>query len=237
MDLLRASDELCRDLARLRFGEPVTHVYNPLVYARASWAEYLRRYGQGPKRAVFVGMNPGPWGMAQTGVPFGDAGLCRGWLGIEAPIGRPDPEHPKRPIMGLECHRSEVSGTRVWGLVRELFGTPEAFFRDHFIANYCPYCFMEESGRNRTPDKLRVDERGPLFEACDRHLVRVVEALAPQFVIGIGAFAADRAKRALEGRAITIGQVLHPSPASPRANDGWAGKVKRELRELGVCSC
>ena len=235
MDLLRSSDELCRDLAGLCFGPPVTHTYNPLVYARAGYAEYLRLAGGGPKRAVFLGMNPGPWGMAQTGVPFGDATLVRGWLGIDAVIGHPEAEHPKRPVLGLACRRSEVSGTRVWSLVRELFETPERFFRGYFIANYCPACFMEESGRNRTPDKLPVAERAPLFEACDRHLQRLVAALKPRFVVGVGAFAAERARRALEGSAVTVSQVLHPSPASPLANSGWAEKVKDELSAQGIC--
>ena len=236
MNLLRAAEALCRDLDALEFGPPVTNTYNPLVYARAGYQEYLRRFGQGHKRAIFLGMNPGPWGMAQTGVPFGDPQLCREWLGIEVPVERPPREHPSRPVLGFACHRKEVSGTRVWSLARELFGTPEAFFRDYFVANYCPYCFMEQSGRNRTPDKLRLEERQPLFDACDRHLRRLVEELEPRFVIGIGAFAAQRAGRALEGKELVIGQILHPSPASPKANDGWAERIKRQLRELGVCT-
>lgn len=236
MDLLRASDELCREIARLRFGPPVTHIYNPLEYARESYAEYLRRFGQAPKQAVFLGMNPGPFGMAQTGIPFGDARLVRDFLRIEAPIGRPTREHPGRPVLGLACPRSEVSGSRLWGLVRDCFGTPERFFERHFVANYCPCCFMEESGRNRTPDKLPRAEREPLLEACDRHLRRVVAALSPRFVVGIGAFAAERARHALEGQPVVVGQVLHPSPASPLANSGWAAKVRAELRALGVCS-
>jgi single-strand selective monofunctional uracil DNA glycosylase len=235
MDLLRASDELCRELAGLRFGPPVTHVYNPLLYAREAYAEYLRRCGQGHKRVVFLGMNPGPWGMAQTGVPFGDARLVREWLRIEAPIGRPALEHPSRPVLGLECKRTEVSGSRVWGLARRLFDTPERFFEEHFVANYCPCCFMEQSGRNRTPDKLPRAERQRLLSACDRHLQRLADALSPRFVIGVGAFATERARRALEGRPVLVGQILHPSPASPRANHDWAGKVLAELRAQRVC--
>ena len=37
----------------------------------------------GRKEAVFLGMNPGLWGMAQTGVPFGTVSLVRDWMGIE----------------------------------------------------------------------------------------------------------------------------------------------------------
>jgi len=235
MDLLQAADELCRDLARLRFGPPVTHVYNPLRYARASYAAYVAAYGRGEKHALFLGMNPGPWGMVQTGVPFGDPTLVRDWLRIEASVERPAGEHPARPVLGFDCHRSEVSGTRLWGAIRDHFQTPERFFGRFFVANYCPFCFLEESGRNRTPDKLPAEERQPLFAACDRHLRRVAEELRPRWVIGIGAFAAARARAALEGMPIEVGQVLHPSPASPAANRGWAEAAAAELAELRVC--
>jgi len=233
--LLLAIDDLNSALAPLRFAEPVTHVYNPLVYARSGFEAYLKLAGTGPKRAFFLGMNPGPWGMAQTGVPFGEAAIVKEWLGIDAEIGKPDPEHPKRPIQGFACARAEVSGGRVWGAIREHFRTPERFFERYFIANYCPLVFMEESGRNRTPDKLPTKERQPLFEACDRHLVRMVEILKPEWVIGIGTFAEQRARLALAGTGVRIGRIIHPSPANPATNQGWAKVVARELTELGLC--
>ena len=236
MLLLDAADELSRSLARMRFSEPVTHVYNPLVYARRNYEAYLEAYGKGTKEVVFLGMNPGPWGMAQTGVPFGDAKVVREWLRIAHPVDRPRREHPKRPVLGLECQRSEVSGTRLWGAVREHFGRPERFFERFFVANYCPLSFMEQSGRNFTPDHLPAEAREPLFAACDRHLRRVVELLSPVHVVGVGAFAAKRAQISLEGADVRVGQVLHPSPASPAANQGWADKVRASLVELGICT-
>ncbi|MDX1649779.1 MAG: single-stranded DNA-binding protein, partial [Myxococcota bacterium] len=78
--LKAASRRLCRDLEGLSFGPPVTHVYNPLLYARRSWERYLERFGGGRRRVVFLGMNPGPFGMAQTGVPFGSVAFVRDWL-------------------------------------------------------------------------------------------------------------------------------------------------------------
>lgn len=228
-------DEINCELAPLRFAAPVTHVYNPLVYARSGFEAYLERAGEGPKRAIFLGMNPGPWGMAQTGVPFGEAAIVKEWLGIEAEIGKPEHEHPKRPIQGFACARAEVSGGRVWGAIREHFQTPERFFERYFIANYCPLVFMEESGRNRTPDKLPTKERQPLFEPCDRHLIRMVEILQPEWVIGIGTFAEQRGRLALAGTGIRIGRILHPSPANPATNQGWAKIAARELTELGLC--
>jgi single-strand selective monofunctional uracil DNA glycosylase len=232
--LASAARRLRREADALCFDAPVTHVYDPLGYAWRGHAAYLAAYGQAPKRVVFLGMNPGPFGMAQTGVPFGDVGSVRDWLGLEAKIGRPASEHPKRTVQGFDCPRSEVSGARLWGAIRDRFGEPRRFFSEHFITNYCPLLFVEESGRNRTPDKLPAREREPLFEACDRHLRRVVEILEPEWIVGIGAFAETRAREVL-GDRVRIGRVLHPSPANPRAHKGWGASARRELRDLGVC--
>lgn len=225
---------LAKDVDRLKFAPPVTHVYNPLDYAWQAHAQYLERYGRAPKEVLFLGMNPGPWGMAQTGVPFGEVGAVRDWLAIDAEIGRPDREHPKRPVAGLACTRSEVSGARLWGWARDTFATPKHFFDRFFIGNYCPLSFIEAGSRNRTPDKLPAAERAPLFAACDRALRDTVLALEPRIVVGVGTFAERRAQIALEAIDVRIGRVLHPSPASPAANRGWAEQAERELRELGV---
>jgi single-strand selective monofunctional uracil DNA glycosylase len=231
-----ASRKLCQKLSGMRFESPVTHVYNPLDYARRPHNAYVRRYGAEPKRVIFLGMNPGPFGMAQTGVPFGDVEQVRGWLGIEAPVGRPAEEHPKRPVLGFDCPRREVSGTRLWGAVADHFGRPERFFAGRFVGNYCPLVFIESTGRNRTPDKLPAGERDPLFAACDDHLRRLVDIFEPEWVVGIGAFAERRARAALVDRGVQFGRILHPSPANPSAQRDWSGSARRELEELGLCS-
>jgi len=228
------ADRLAQDVGSLRFRKPVSHVYNPLVYARPGYEEYVRRYGSSPKEVIFVGMNPGPWGMAQTGVPFGAVGMVRDWLGIHVPIGKPPREHPKRPVLGFECKREEISGLRLWRWIRERFGTPEKFFARFFVANYCPLMFLEASGRNRTPDKLPAAEREPLLAACDEALARLVEALRARYVIGVGAFATKRARAALGNRNVTVGSILHPSPASPAANRHWAATVEKQLSAMGI---
>jgi single-strand selective monofunctional uracil DNA glycosylase len=234
MELVRVSRTLAKEVDALRFGPPVSHVYDPLVYARAPHEAYLRRYGAGAGRTLLLGMNPGPFGMAQTGVPFGDVAMVRDFLGIDARVEKPPREHPKRPISGFQCARSEVSGTRLWGWARQRFETPERFFARFFVVNYCPLAFLEESGRNFTPDKLPAREQRPLFEACDRALVRVVELLEPKAVIGVGGFAETRARAALPGFSGALGCILHPSPANPKANADWAGIVERQLAEAGV---
>jgi len=232
--LAAAARRLRREVGLLAFAPPVTHVYDPLDYAWRGYRAYLERYARGRKRVVFLGMNPGPFGMAQTGVPFGDVASVRDWLAIRAKIDTPARSHPRRPVLGFDCPRSEVSGTRLWGAIRDHFGTPRRFFAGHFITNYCPLVFIEASGRNRTPEKLSAREREPLYAACDRHLRRVVELLEPEWLVGIGAFAEERARAAL-GDSLRIGRVLHPSPANPRAHRDWGASAHRELLALGVC--
>jgi single-strand selective monofunctional uracil DNA glycosylase len=234
MDLLQINEELVTDLEMLGFALPVAHVYNPLVYARAPHVEYLRRYGSSPKETVFVGMNPGPWGMAQTGVPFGEIAMVRDWLCIDGLVDRPADEHPKKRVTGFACRRSEVSGRRLWGLIRSRYSTPERFFARFFVLNYCPLLFLDAEGRNITPDKLRPAERNPLSEACNKALRRSVEYLRPVQVIGVGTFAADQVAHALAGLDVSVGRILHPSPANPAANKGWENIVLHQLEEQGV---
>ena len=221
-------------VARLAFAPPVTHVYNPLEYAWRAHRGYLERYGGLGAKVVLLGMNPGPWGMSQTGVPFGDVEMTRAWLGLETPVAAPRGEHPKRPVLGFACPRREVSGTRLWSWAREAFGTPEAFFSAFFVWNYCPLAFMEASGRNRTPDKLPAAERAPLYRACDEALRGVVVRLAPTHVIGIGRFGGDRAQAALADIGPRVGWAPHPSPANPAANRGWAERFSAALRRQDI---
>ena len=233
--LITATRQLRKRVEALSFGGSVSHVYNPLTYAQRPHHAYIRRYAAQPKKIIYLGMNPGPFGMAQTGVPFGEISQVRDWLGIQAPVGKPANENPKRPITGFDCTRSEVSGTRLWGAIAAHYGTPERFFAHHFVANYCPLVFMEASGRNVTPDKLPRKERDPLFEACDGFLLRLVQILQPQWVIGVGRFATLRAEEVLDDHPVQIGQILHPSPANPRANRDWEGEVRQQLTAQGIC--
>ena len=233
-ELLRSAKRLRSAINRLAFSPPVAHVYNPLDYAWEPFEAYLRLFGTPPKRVVFLGMNPGPFGMVQTGIPFGEVAAVRDWLGLTGRVGRPLCEHPRRPIEGFECKRSEVSGYRLWGLFARRFGTPQSFFAEHIVINYCPLAFVESTGRNRTPDKLPKTERDTLFAACDKHLSLVVSILKPEWLIGVGDFAFRRAQEVFPNGTPKLGQILHPSPASPAANRGWSETAVRQLRELGV---
>ncbi len=233
-EVINAAKRVREAVAKLHFAAPVTHVYNPLDYAWAPHEAYLHRYANTKKRVVFLGMNPGPFGMAQTGVPFGEINAVRDWLGIQADVRQPMNFHAKRPVQGFDCPRSEISGQRLWKLFADRFGTAEKFFASHFVLNYCPLAFMEESGCNRTPNKLPPNERKPLFAACDEHLRRVVVALQPEWLIGVGDFAFKRALEVFTNPPPKIGRILHPSPASPAANANWAAIATGELQKLGA---
>ena len=248
--LVAISRRLARDMARLRFAAPVAHVYAPLVYAREPHERFLALARPGID-ALFVGMNPGPFGMAQTGVPFGEIAAVRGFLGIEGRVTQPRDArrsaaaapndarwsvHPKRPIEGFACTRSEVSGQRFWGLFAREFATREKCFARMFVWNFCPLAFLSESGANITPDKLPRDEREAIERPCERALAAISDLLRPRLVSGVGAFARAAAERALAGaaHAPAFGQILHPSPASPAANRGWEPQARAELVRLGV---
>lgn len=265
---LRLAAKLAVEADRLKFGGKAAFVYNPLRYAWEPHAAYIENYCTGPRKVLFLGMNPGPWGMAQTGVPFGEIAAVRDWLGIVGEVGKPDSpghtstsdspnlsggstgEHPKKPIQGFSCPRSEVSGRRLWNLMKDRFGEAEHFFQDHFVTNYCPLIFLEEGGKNLTPDKLPAAEREKLFRVCDAHLRDLITLLEPDFVIGVGKFAEKRAAEVVKqiSRAAvdrgepgtfksntpTVASILHPSPASPAANRGWAEQATVQLEQLGV---
>jgi len=232
--LASISRRLSERVSRLRFANPVAYTYNPLKYAWAPQEAYLERYGRGPKEVILLGMNPGPFGMAQTGVPFGDVTLVRDWLGIELEVLEPKSQHDKRPVLGFACQRREVSGTRLWGWARDRFGTTDQFFTRFFVVNYCPLAFLEETGKNRTPDRLPASERDALFAACDEALRDIVTLLGPRHVIGVGGFAEKRAREVLGDRELSISTIVHPSPASPIANRGWAQRIEAQLREAGI---
>lgn len=226
-DLLSATRDLAQKSARLQFHTP-SHVYNPLIYAWAAHQEYRRRYGVKRGRVLLLGMNPGPWGMAQTGVPFGDVVMVREWFGIESPLGKMLPkQHAKYPILGMACHRNEGSGSRLWRWAEARLGTPDDFFERFFVWNYCPLLFIKD-GRNLTPEHLDRSETEALAAVCDHALAAIVRALEPTAVVGIGRYAERRATAVL-GSETNVRYLVHPSPANPTANRDWPALAEQAL--------
>jgi single-strand selective monofunctional uracil DNA glycosylase len=62
----------------------------------------------------------------------------------------------------------------------------------------------------------------------------LLAALQPEWLIGIGDFATQRAADLCRKGASKLGRILHPSPANPAANRNWSAVATRQLRELGV---
>lgn len=237
--LINAALKLRDDLNKLNFNinPEFEAVYNVLDYAFEPFKLYFQKWGANKKRAVFLGMNPGPWGMAQTGVPFGEINTVKNWLKISAPVFKPKREHAKYPVLGFNCTRSEISGKRLWGLFQALFKEPENFFNffNNFVINYCPLLFIK-NGRNFTPDKLKSPERNELYKICDEYLLSIIKIFEPEFLVAIGNFAELRAKKACNNINfnIKIIKILHPSPASPASNRNWTENVLKTLVNTGV---
>ena len=237
MSLITSAQKLVSSLSSSTFSAPIHTTYNPLEYAWANHAQYLTKYGEGQKRVLFLGMNPGPWGMAQTGIPFGEISLVRDWMKLDGEILKPSIEHPKRPIEGFQCKRSEVSGKRLWGYFSQLYPEAPSFFENNFVLNFCPLVWMSETGANITPDKISKAVMAPIEEACMVHLQEVISLQKPEYLIGVGAFAEKRllkARKALNLTDTKVGRILHPSPASPAANRGWDQAAAKQLQELNI---
>ncbi|XP_071825855.1 single-strand selective monofunctional uracil DNA glycosylase-like isoform X2 [Apostichopus japonicus] len=234
---LEIMDDFSEELGNLSFGERVCYIYNPLQYAKETHEDFIRKYCQSTKKVLFLGMNPGPFGMAQNGVPFGERDHVVDWLKIEGDVGKPEREHPKRQIQGLECPRKEVSGRRFWDLWKQLCKTPQRFFENGFVYNHCPLVFMSDSGKNITPPTLPVKEREPLNVLCNEMLIKLITLLKVEVVVGIGKFAKERAEKVISAAGldgVRVELILHPSPANPQANKGWDGIVKKQLKDIDV---
>lgn len=225
-----------RKMNFLQFTDPVACVYNPLDYAWTTYESYLKHYGQGFRKFVVLGMNPGPFGMAQTGIPFGDPAMVSSYLEVDHYVGKPKKEHPKRPVSGFQSARKEVSGQRLWGWIQNCFPDADSFFGNALILNYCPLIFMEESGRNLTPDKLPAKQRQALEKLCDEGLKDAVRILQPEWLIAMGKWTLKKAKSALSDYNPDLKYLTlsHPSPASPKANRGWESLIENELSAAGI---
>ncbi|XP_076437344.1 uncharacterized protein LOC143276617 [Babylonia areolata] len=228
---------LCQRLADVDLPPKVTYVYNPLEYAFDTHYKFVKKYYNTPKRILFLGMNPGPFGMSQNGVPFGECNIVTDWMEIDGEVLKPVLEHPKRPVMGMECKRSEVSGARFWELFRRLCPTAESFFKNCAIHNLCPLAFMTDTGKNVAPSDMPVKVLRQLDSLCDQTFLDVVALFKIEHVITVGKYAFTCAQKALTTHnvhGVQLHCMMHPSPANPSANKGWTDIAENQLREFGV---
>ncbi|XP_020707743.1 single-strand selective monofunctional uracil DNA glycosylase [Athalia rosae] len=233
--LLSLEWELTEKLKCIQFQLPVEYVYNPIEYAFDVHARYVRKYCQTVKKILFLGMNPGPWGMSQTGIPFGEVNMVRDWLDLTGIVEKPFREQPDRKVTGFACTRSEISGRRFWELFRDLCGVPENFFKYSYLQNYCPIALMDAKGRNITPTELKGLEQKTLHYICDEALVATIKLLRVDIVVGVGRFAEKRAQTVVKtaGLSTQILCIPHPSPRS-LGNENWSEKAAQRLQELNL---
>ena len=184
------SDLLAKALAAMPAMTMVSLIYDPMGLCLCDASGLLpniRQFHQ--EKVVFLGMNPGPYGMVQSGIPFGEIAAVTEWLQLASTDSQTDERTPKATHHGLIVPRSEVSGRRLWGLFAERFTSAEDFFADHFILNYCPLAFLAETGRNITSTSSAAQTRAFMAQHCDQHFKKALNALQPDWCIGVGGYA------------------------------------------------
>ncbi|KAG5675760.1 hypothetical protein PVAND_005637 [Polypedilum vanderplanki] len=139
-----------------------------------------------------------------------------------------------KPIEGLECKRKEQSGKRFWGLMEELCGEPENFFRHCFMYNICPFAFLNKNGRNITPPELKGECKSALNKICLNYLSKSIKIFKPKIIIAIGSYANqklnDLRKKSLISESIDYKLLPHPSPRAFHNND-WVDRARKWMLE------
>ncbi|XP_063985859.1 single-strand selective monofunctional uracil DNA glycosylase-like isoform X2 [Diachasmimorpha longicaudata] len=226
---------LTKALQKILFGAPVEYVYSPIEYAFSVHSNYVHKFCKDAKKILFLGMNPGPWGMSQTGVPFGEVNTVVNWLELSGNVETPPREQPDRKVQGLLCKRSEVSGRRFWELFKRLSRTPDVFFRHSFLRNYCPVALMDAGGRNITPAELKGPEYSRVIQLCDTVLGDVLKILKVEIVVGVGRFAEKRARHVVKAQKLStqVVWIPHPSPRAAGYQD-WSICAQKHLHDLDL---
>ena len=195
--------------------------YNPLDYAWDIHKKYIELYGGLGAKTVILGMNPGH-GMGNTGIPFGCPEQVNKYLKIkDIKIKKLEKMHPKRIVNGLECDKPEISGRRIWGLVKDIYGQPRNAFSKIYVINHFPLWMFDKKGRNITPDKLPIVASKTMLEQCDSTVLEIINALEANKVIAVGNYAEKRIKKIISKKNIPnlqIKKIPHPSPANPFSN-------------------
>ena len=195
--------------------------------------QYLKRFGEGRKRVVFLGMNPGPFGMVQVGVPFGEVNAVRDWMQISAPVAPPKTPNPSRPVEGFTCQRSEVRVSACGRFFAERYPHAQDFCRP-LCAELLPAGVLRSRAQRDTRQAPEERNRTALcrlrctFRRASTRWRRngwSASASLPD----AGASSACPFVPAGEDR-----HRAHPSPAGPIANRGWAPQAAAQLTALGI---
>ena len=221
-ELLAAASRLRHELRGLRFGPPVSHVYDPLDYARRGYESYVRAFANAPKRVLFVGMNPGPVrdGADRRAVRRRPDGARLAAASRRRSAGRRPSTRSDR------CRASRVRAARS---AAPASGAPSRSASASRSAS-SPTTSSRTTARSRSSRRAAAIARPTscpsasarrCFAPATRTCAGWCAALEPEWVIGIGAFAEARAREALPGAR--VGRITHPSPANPRAQENWGG--------------
>lgn len=179
-------------------------------------------------------MNPGPFGMCQTGVPFGDPKCVKEFLQIEGVVNKPEIECPFREILGFNSSRREQSGERLWRFFQSICHTPEFFFKNAFLFNFCPIALMKGNGCNVTPGEIKdIKVRKSLEVLCEDWYLKVIRLLQPEYLIAIGRYIHKKTKDVFKANHIDNIKILYMPHPSPRAvnNTNWHEKAQTFLDE------
>nr|XP_022920875.1 single-strand selective monofunctional uracil DNA glycosylase-like [Onthophagus taurus] len=228
---LNYEQQLSLELNNLTFSFPVHYIYNPLEYAWEPHSTFVKTYCKGTKDVLFLGLNPGPWGMCQTGIPFGEVNISKEWLKMNGEVEKPKDECPKKQIKGFECHRSEESGKRFYGFFKNLCRTPEAFFKNAFVYNLCPLAFMKKESANITPHELKGQIKKDIENICGKTLVDILKLLDIKIIVALGRYTEKQAIEITQGFQLGHIKVIYMPHPSPRVvgNNNWAEKAQNVL--------
>ena len=90
-------------------------------------------------------------------IPFGNVRTVKELMQINADVEQPANQHPKRPVVGLQCKIDEPSGMRVWNLLHKLAdGSLQTFAEQCFVHNFCPLAYFDANCKNITPSSIKV---------------------------------------------------------------------------------
>jgi len=208
-------------------------VWNPALYALDIYQEYLTKFPPEPGAILALGLNPGPYGMAQTGIPFTDCRTASGALGMEMTI---PGKAPDDLISRLKKANGKWRGTyerSSLGMYRFLilaWGDIKTAYRNWFVGNPCPLLFLDPERWNVTPADPRLRRMKEVGELRQRAVIGFSEILNPR---GIVCFGKDVAKAVGEVAIRQVGpdRVVfyeHPARAVP---EKWAAGLLQELTQ------
>ncbi|XP_073819638.1 uncharacterized protein isoform X2 [Musca autumnalis] len=210
-------------------------IYNPLDYDAAKiHKDYLKRYLKGPKRVLFVTMNPASHGELQTGIPFGHMPTIREYMKLKSTIIDSPVPHPSED----EEQERENNSIYFWQMIREIFYSQNfflsKFFQQRFVHSFCPLAFIDGEKQFVTlenlPDKTY---RKEVTKACVHILEKQLKLLQPDMVIVMGGYVHGNMQRSKYCKTKLLPQIPNPWSMS-QSMDTWKKNLKEFIMQHNV---